>query len=93
MIPESAGRIAVVGGGSWGTAFAALLAERHKDVSLWVREEGVCATIRSDRENREFLPGVKVPESVRVTTNVITSYSIHYTKLYEAFKQVIKCFT
>jgi glycerol-3-phosphate dehydrogenase (NAD(P)+) len=70
MMPESAGRIAVVGGGSWGTAFAVLLAERHKDVSLWVREEGVCATIRSNRENREFLPGVKVPESVRVTTNL-----------------------
>lgn len=70
MVTESAGRIAVVGGGSWGTAFAVLLAERHKDVSLWVREEGVCATIRSDRENREFLPGVKVPESVRVTTNL-----------------------
>jgi len=70
MTAESADRIAVVGGGSWGSAFAVLLAERHKDVSLWVREEDVCATIRSDRENRAFLPGVKVPGNVRVTTSL-----------------------
>ena len=70
MTAESAGRIAVIGGGSWGTAFAVLLAERHEDVSLWVREEDVCASIRADRENRAFLPGVKVPEGVRVTTSL-----------------------
>ncbi|MGA6992329.1 MAG: 2-dehydropantoate 2-reductase N-terminal domain-containing protein, partial [Candidatus Deferrimicrobiaceae bacterium] len=68
MTTEHAGRIAVIGGGSWGTAFAAMLAERHKDVSLWIREKEVCATIRSDRENRAFLPGVKVPEGVCATT-------------------------
>ncbi|MGA7105735.1 MAG: NAD(P)H-dependent glycerol-3-phosphate dehydrogenase [Candidatus Deferrimicrobiaceae bacterium] len=70
MTAESVGRIAVIGGGSWGTAFAAMLAERHKNVSLWVREEEVCATIRSDRENRVFLPGVKVPEGIRATTSL-----------------------
>ncbi|NNF84505.1 MAG: NAD(P)-dependent glycerol-3-phosphate dehydrogenase [Deltaproteobacteria bacterium] len=67
------GQIAVVGGGSWGTAFAAMLAERHGDVSLWVREPDVCAAILSDRENRIFLPGVKVPEGVRPTTDLARS--------------------
>jgi glycerol-3-phosphate dehydrogenase (NAD(P)+) len=70
MTAESVSRLAVVGGGSWGTAFAVMLAERHKDISLWVREEEVCATIRSDRENRAFLPGVKVPEGIRSTTRL-----------------------
>ena len=63
-------RIAVIGGGSWGTAFASMLSERHGDVSLWVREPEVCAAIRSERENPAFLPGVIVPEGVRPTTDL-----------------------
>jgi glycerol-3-phosphate dehydrogenase (NAD(P)+) len=61
-------RIAVVGGGSWGTAFAAMLGERHQDVALWVREPEVCREIRELGENRAFLPGVPVPKAVRPTT-------------------------
>ena len=64
MAQEGKERIAVIGGGSWGTAFAAMLAERHGEVSLWVREPDVCAAIRKERENRAFLPGVKVPLGV-----------------------------
>ncbi|MGE5188892.1 MAG: NAD(P)H-dependent glycerol-3-phosphate dehydrogenase [Gemmatimonadota bacterium] len=66
----TADRIAVVGGGSWGTAFAVMLAERHADVALWVREPEVCADIRERGENRVFLPGVRVPRAVRPTTDL-----------------------
>jgi glycerol-3-phosphate dehydrogenase (NAD(P)+) len=68
-------RIAVVGGGSWGTAFAAMLSERHDDVSLWVREPEVCAEIREGRENRAFLPGIPVPPGVRPTTDLAEALS------------------
>jgi len=50
--------ILVVGGGSWGTAFADYLARLGKKVKLWVREKEVIAAIRSQRENTVFLPGV-----------------------------------
>lgn len=63
-------RIAVVGAGSWGTAFATMLAERHADVALWVREPDVCADIRDREENRIFLPGVRIPKAVRPTTEL-----------------------
>ncbi len=63
-------RIAVVGAGSWGTAFAAMLAERHGDVALWVREPDVCAGIREAGENRAFLPGIRIPGAVRPTTDL-----------------------
>ncbi|HEU5361087.1 MAG TPA: NAD(P)H-dependent glycerol-3-phosphate dehydrogenase [Candidatus Deferrimicrobiaceae bacterium] len=63
-------RIAVVGGGSWGTAFAAMLAKRHDDVALWVREPEICDGIRNQRENRVFLPGIPVPTEVRPTTDL-----------------------
>lgn len=70
MTGNGAARIAVVGGGSWGTAFAAVQADRHGEIPLWVREEEVCAAIRETRENRVFLPGVPVPEGVRPTTSL-----------------------
>jgi glycerol-3-phosphate dehydrogenase (NAD(P)+) len=63
-------RIAVIGGGSWGTAFASMLGERYADVALWVREPEVCGGIRADRENRVFLPGVPVPAAVRPTVDL-----------------------
>lgn len=64
------GRIAVVGGGSWGTAFSAMLCGRNGDVSLWVREPEVCDAIRGRRENPVFLPGIAVPEGVRPSTDL-----------------------
>jgi glycerol-3-phosphate dehydrogenase (NAD(P)+) len=59
---------AVLGAGSWGTAFALLLAQRadHR-VRLWCARPGSFCSIRQDRENRRFLPGVPIPEVVEVT--------------------------
>jgi len=62
--------VAVVGAGAWGTAFAAMLAERHDDVSLWAFETEVCEDIRRRRENRAFLPGVPLPAGVRPTNDL-----------------------
>ncbi len=62
--------VAVVGAGSWGTAFAAMLAERHDDVALWAHEAEVCDSLRRYRENRPFLPGVSVPAAVRPTNDL-----------------------
>ncbi len=70
MTERTSAGIAVVGGGSWGTAFATVQASRYGEVPLWVREEEVCAAVREDRENRQFLPGVAVPEGVRPTTSL-----------------------
>lgn len=62
--------IGVVGAGSWGTALAALLAKKGHDVSLWAREPEVVEEIRKHRENRSFLPGVPLPEALRVSTEL-----------------------
>jgi glycerol-3-phosphate dehydrogenase (NAD(P)+) len=70
MAQDREARIAVIGGGSWGTAFAAMLSERHAEVTLWVREPEVCAEIREGRENRSFLPGIPVPPGVLPTTDL-----------------------
>jgi glycerol-3-phosphate dehydrogenase (NAD(P)+) len=55
-------RIGVVGAGSWGTALANLLADKGYAVSLWVFESEVEKQILNERENKIFLPGVKLSE-------------------------------
>ena len=67
--------VAVVGAGSWGTAFAVMLAERHGDVALWAHETAVCDDIRTHRENRAFLPGVSLPAAVRPTNDLAEAVS------------------
>lgn len=60
-------RIAVVGAGAWGTALAAHLARKSLSVALWAYEPEVVETIRRERENRMFLPGIALPPSLGAT--------------------------
>ncbi len=64
-------RVAVLGAGSWGTAFAKVLADAGREVVLWARREEVAAGIRSQRRNPDYLPGATLPESVTATANVV----------------------
>ena len=57
MIPGEL-RIGVIGGGSWGTVLADLLAAKGFAIDLWVYEREVMEQINSHRENRIFLPGI-----------------------------------
>lgn len=61
-------RIAILGGGSWGTALAIVLSRTHKahEISLWVRDAALAESIRRNRENVPYLPGHKLPEPVQV---------------------------
>lgn len=60
-------RIAVIGGGGWGTALASVCASRGHDTTLWCREAEVADGIARLRENSFFLPGIKLPERLRAT--------------------------
>ncbi len=63
-------RIAVLGAGSWGTTLGIVLVENGHDVTLWeYLPEQVEALLR-DRENKTFLPGVAIPESIGVTSDI-----------------------
>jgi len=58
-------RIGVVGGGSWGTALANLLAVKGYVVDWWLFEPELCRLIQEKRENTFFLPGITLPENLR----------------------------
>lgn len=63
-------RLAVIGGGSWGTALAVVLSPRFDNVRLWVYEADLAARMQSSRENDVFLPGTRLPDNVDITTNL-----------------------
>ena len=62
--------IAVIGAGSWGTALATVLGQKHAAVRLWVRSPELSHKIQESRENETYLPGCKLPESVTITHNL-----------------------
>ncbi|KZX53341.1 glycerol-3-phosphate dehydrogenase [Halioglobus sp. HI00S01] len=50
-------RVAVLGGGSFGTVIGNMIAENGHEVRLWLRNTARAAQINAERENREYLPG------------------------------------
>ena len=62
--------IAVIGSGGWGTAVAIHLDGKGYDVTLWSWKQEECDNILRDGENKEFLPGVKVPDTIKLTSDI-----------------------
>jgi glycerol-3-phosphate dehydrogenase (NAD(P)+) len=63
-------RLAIIGGGAWGTALAIVLARRFERVCLWVYESDVAQRLQAERENDAYLPGFQIPENVSVTSDL-----------------------
>jgi glycerol-3-phosphate dehydrogenase (NAD(P)+) len=61
-------KITILGAGAWGTALAIALADRHQ-VLLWGREDEVMRTVAEQRENKAYLPGFRLPDSLRVNSD------------------------
>ena len=59
--------VGIIGGGAWGTALAAVMAQIHNEVLIWAREEEVVAGVNSANENASFLPGLKLSPKIVAT--------------------------
>ncbi|HEX3233856.1 MAG TPA: NAD(P)H-dependent glycerol-3-phosphate dehydrogenase [Gemmatimonadales bacterium] len=71
--------IAVLGGGSWGTTLADLLARKSESVRLWAYEPEVVDAINRTHENRYFLPGFSLAPSLAAcaeATDAVTGASV-----------------
>jgi glycerol-3-phosphate dehydrogenase (NAD(P)+) len=62
-------RCAVYGTGSWGTAFAMVLADAGCEVTLWGRRAGLVEAVNTSRTNPDYLPGIELPPAVTATTD------------------------
>jgi glycerol-3-phosphate dehydrogenase (NAD(P)+) len=67
MVATELQRITVLGAGSWGTAFAKVLADSGRDVTMWARRDEVAKEIREQHTNAGYLPDVRLPGRIRAT--------------------------
>jgi len=63
-------RTAIIGAGGWGTALAVLWSKRGNEIMLWGHDPARTEQIRITRENASYLPGVRLPESISVTSEI-----------------------
>ena len=63
-------KVSVIGAGSWGTALASLLCQNGHEVTLWSIVEAEVEMLREKREHVDKLPGVKLSESMEITTDL-----------------------
>jgi glycerol-3-phosphate dehydrogenase (NAD(P)+) len=68
---SSGNRIAIIGGGAWGTALAITAARAGNSCSLWMRDENVVAEMNEEKSNARYLPGVVLNEGVTATGDII----------------------
>ena len=64
---------AVIGAGAWGTAMAVHLARRGQHTTLVPRRPEHAESLRAEGENRDYLPGIGLPESLIVTNDLRTA--------------------
>jgi glycerol-3-phosphate dehydrogenase (NAD(P)+) len=62
-------RVGLLGGGSWGTTVAALVA-RNAPVTLWARDPATVDEINREHTNARYLPGARLPEALRATASI-----------------------
>jgi glycerol-3-phosphate dehydrogenase (NAD(P)+) len=65
--------LAIIGGGSWGTALAVVLAPRFQRVRLWVYEADLAERMAASRINDVYLPGFKIPTHVDITSGLASA--------------------
>lgn len=63
-------RTAILGAGGWGTALAVLWSKQGNEITLWGNDPARAENVRAMRENSEYLPGVKVPDAVEITSDI-----------------------
>lgn len=63
-------KIGVLGGGSWGTSLAILLAKKGNDVTIWLRDKEQVNSINETRENKKYLPGIKLPDNISISSDL-----------------------
>lgn len=62
-------KLFILGAGGFGTALAVMFQANGHEVTMWSYREDEAAQLRTDRENRRLLPGVKIPEEIAIVTD------------------------
>ena len=63
--------VGIIGGGAWGTGMAQALARGNHKVQIWALEDEVVESINKEHENKKFLPGYKLSDSITCSKDII----------------------
>lgn len=63
--------VGIIGGGAWGTGMAQAIARGNHKVQIWALEDEVVDSINNEHENKKFLPGYKLSESITCSKDII----------------------
>lgn len=63
-------KVSFIGGGSFGTALAIMLANKGVESVIWDRFDDVVSEINNERTNKRYLPLVKLPDGIKASTNL-----------------------
>jgi glycerol-3-phosphate dehydrogenase (NAD(P)+) len=66
-------QLAIIGGGSWGTALSIALAARFERTTLWLHEADLAERMQESGENDLYLPGFSLPRNVECTADFATA--------------------
>lgn len=87
-------KVSVIGGGSFGTVIANIIAQNGYDVSFWMRSESLAAEVNALHENVLYLPGYALSERVQATHDMAAAVSnsdvIFVAVPSSSFRQVVK---
>ena len=73
MVKNKNKRVAVLGGGSFGTAIANMIAVNGYQTTLWLRNEDTFAQITETGENSAYLPGYQLHSSLSISNDLRSS--------------------
>ncbi len=63
-------KIGILGAGGWGTALSIVLNDNQHDVTLWEFDKEIAENFKKTGENEKFLPGIKVPSEINITSDL-----------------------
>lgn len=66
-------KVSVLGAGGWGTTLAILLHFNGHSVTLWEYKKSYAKDLVKKRENKIYLPGIKIPEEIKITSDLSES--------------------
>ena len=66
-------RLAVIGGGAWGTALATVAARAGAKVVLWARDAAIVEAINRHHQNSAYLPGIALGSAIAATDDIATA--------------------
>lgn len=87
-------KVAILGGGSFGTVIANMVAENGFDVHLWLRDESLAENINKNHENSRYLPGYGLSERLSASTSmerVLEGADLVFVSIpSQSFRQVVQ---